>query len=248
MSSSSPSSPSLLCVDDDSECLELVRYALELAYPDATVLTRTDAESGLATLSVESVDVVISDSVHLEDGTPLVEAVRNDYPAVPTVLYTGKPFDTVAGIVAGAGVSEYVQKGASGRLNRLVAEVDKLVESTASTPASDTAELTTVDATEHLSLPQAPTDISVDVTGDEWTQMARCDPTSVDDLVVALVDVLGAPANGRPLSDLVDVEALALLFESHTAETPFYVRFSLATHDVVVTDDGVVAIRTPTSA
>jgi CheY-like chemotaxis protein len=222
----------VLCVDDDSETLALLRSALEQAFPGATVLTRLDAESGLVTLGVEPVDVVVSDSVRLDSGTPFVEVARNRYPTLPTVLYTGKPFGDVADVVGRAGVSEYVRKGAADGLRALLDHVERFAE-----VFGDDGALGVVGLDGEVADPSSP----------GWTTVARCDPSSMDELLVALVETLGDRADEQPLVRFVDVERLADLFASHTASTPLSVQFTVGSDEVVVTDDGVVAVRSLTS-
>lgn len=224
------SRPTLLCVDDDTETLALLRAALEQEFPEATVLTRIDAESGLVTLAVESIDVVVSDSVLLDDGTPFVEAARNQYPKLPTVLYTGKTFTDVAAVLGRAGVSEYVQKRGSDQLTVLLGHVERfvdLLDGADGGPGTDVHRVVGESTLEPA----------------EWTAAARCNPSSMDDLLAALIETLGDRANDQPLAALVDVELLADMFASHTTSTPLQVRFSTDSHEVVVADDGVVAVR-----
>ena len=226
----------LLCVDDDTDTLALLRAALEQEFPEATVLTRVDAESGLVTLAVEPVDVVISDSVVLDDGTPFVEAARNQYPKLPTVLYTGKRFSEVAAVLGRAGVSEYVQKGGD-RLTVLLGHVERfgklLDEANATAGASDTDVLRV--------------DGQTDLEPAEWVTATHCDPSSLDGLLAALLEVLGDGADDQPLARLVDVERLADMFASHPTSTPLQIRFTTGSHEVVVADDGLVAARPLTS-
>ena len=224
----------LLCVDDDTETLALLRAALEREFPDATVLTRVDAESGLVTLAVESVDVVISDSIVLDDGTPFVEAARNQYPKLPTVLYTGKTFSDVATVLGRAGVSEYVQKSANDHLTVLVGHVERFAELLAD--AERDADNEALQVVQQAALDPA-----------EWTAVTRCDPSSLDELLAALIEVLGDQADDRPLAQLVDVELLAEMFASHGSSAPLQIRFSTDSHEVVVGDDGLVAARPLTS-
>jgi CheY-like chemotaxis protein len=224
----------LLCVDDDTDTLALLRAALEREFPDATVLTRVDAESGLVTLAVESVDVVISDSVVLDDGTPFVEAARNEYPKLPTVLYTGKTFSDVATVLGRAGVSEYVQKSGSDHLTVLVGHVERFAKLLDDADQDVDSEVLRV-------VEQAALDPAA------WTTATRCNPASLDELLAALIETLGDRAEDRPLAQLVDVELLADMFASHRSSTPLQVRFSTDTHEVVVADDGVVAARPLTS-
>jgi CheY-like chemotaxis protein len=244
-------SPVLLHVDDDEDSLELSRSQFERLLPGVDVLTRTDAESALATLSMESVDTVVSDSIELPDGTPFVEAARNAYPELPIVLYTGREFTDAAPVITQAGVTEYVQKRADTTPQTLVDRVQRHL-SADDTPATATRSSHTPPAHDSTSSTGSKfDDVSNRVAperSDEWTELARCDPTSVDDLVVTLVNALGEQANERPLVELFDAEALARVFASQDADPPTQFRVRLDTHEVVVTNTGLVATRPLTPA
>lgn len=238
-------SPVILHVDDDEACLELSRSSFERALPTVELITRTDADEALATLRVEQVDAVVSDSVELADGTPFVEAARNAYPDLPIVLYTGREFTDAAPVITRAGVTEYVQKRADTPVRNLVTRVERVVDSD---DRLGTAQFR--HAPERADTPRARDDQAGDpseTAADEWTELARCDPTSVDDLLVTLVGVLGDRADERPLVELFDAEALASIFSSQNGDRSVQIRLRLDTHEVVVTDAGVVASRPLTS-
>lgn len=244
-------SPVILHVDDDEGCLELSRSQFERLLPDVDVLTRQDAESALATLSVEAVDAVVSDSIELADGTPFVEAARNAYPELPIVLYTGREFTDAAPVITQAGVTEYVQKRADTTPQTLVGRVKQHL-TTGDASATDTGP---THAPSEYDLGSSASSSFDDASArvdpersDEWTELARCDPTSVDDLVVTLVDALGEQANERPLVELFDAESLARVFASQDAEAPTQFRVRLDTHEVVVTNSGLIASRPLTPA
>lgn len=237
----------ILHVDDDEACLDLSRSWFERLLPAADVLTRTDPDDALATLSVESVDAVVSDSISLTDGTPFVEAARNAYPELPIVLYTGRAFTDAAPVITQAGVSEYVQKRADVTPRTLVGHVERHL-----TEARATRQTTSDrDRTSSPSGGFAHGDVSDRVApgeSDEWTELARCDPTSVDDLVVTLVGALGKQANEQPLVELFDAEALTRVFASQDSDAPTQFRVRLDTHEVVVTNGGLIASRPLTAA
>jgi DNA-binding response OmpR family regulator len=236
----------ILHVDDDESCLRLSRSSFERALSDVEVVTRTDPDEALATLGVESVDAVVSDSVDLADGTPFVEAARNAYPDLPIVLYTGREFTDAAPVITRAGVSEYVQKRASTTVQDLVGRVERLVDEAGSRSSADRFRYTPPNRDDDSTGETTPSDT---VATDEWTELARCDPTSVDDLVVTLVDVLGDRADERPLVELFDAEALARVFESPADDDArVQIHLRLDTHEVVITADGVVASRPSTPA
>ncbi|MFB6269581.1 MAG: response regulator [Halobacterium sp.] len=101
----------VLHVDDDESFGELVATCLERANDRIEVETTTDASEALATLDAARVDCVVSDYEMPEtDGIELLEAVRDDYPDLPFVLFTGKGSEEVASDAVSAGVTDYLQK------------------------------------------------------------------------------------------------------------------------------------------
>lgn len=240
------SGSTILCVDDEEDCLGLVRASFEHAAPEIRVLTRPDATSALATLSVESVDAVVSDSVTLPNGTPFVEEVRNEHPALPIVLYSGRDFSEISHTAARARVADYIQKGAVSSSTDLVSRVRTLVDDESErAPASRLpadAPTPTEDADEPTDFWKTPPEEA------EWTELGRCDPGSETDLLLTLVDALGIRANERPLADAFDPEALASLFDSTAPSTGLRVRLTLAEWDVVISEDGRIMGRKLTLA
>ncbi|MFC6989791.1 response regulator [Haloplanus sp. GCM10025708] len=103
----------VLHVDDEPDLAELVSTFLERENPDFEVLTETDATAALTRLSddKESIDCVISDyEMPGMDGIEFLETVREDYPELPFLLYTGKGSEEVASDAISAGVTDYMQK------------------------------------------------------------------------------------------------------------------------------------------
>jgi CheY-like chemotaxis protein len=226
--------PVLLHVDDDEQCLDLSRSSFERSLPEVELITRDDAEAALSTLSVESVDLLVSDSIELDDGTPFVEVVRNEYPDLPIVLYTGSELSQIAPVISRAGVTEYVPKRVDTPMSALVDRVDRLVDEV----VDDTGDAGArpADGSEARGHPGR------DDGDREWTRLAECDPTSTESLAVTLAEVLGDRAADRPLLDLFDVEAAADLFAGADEDVPIQFRARLDTHELAVTSEGVVAI------
>mgnify|MGYP000421629458 CR=1 FL=1 len=103
---------SVVHVDDDSEFLSATDAFLTARAGDVEIETLTDPNAVLDRLETGSVDCVVSDySMPEMDGLALLEAVRETWPEVPFVLYTGRGSEEVASDAIAAGVTEYVQKG-----------------------------------------------------------------------------------------------------------------------------------------
>lgn len=103
----------VLHVDDDPDILELTATYLEEKYDQFIVETVTDPAAGLQRLTEEpAIDCVVSDYEMPDmDGITLLNTVREDHPALPFILFTGKGSEAVAGQAINAGVTEYLQKG-----------------------------------------------------------------------------------------------------------------------------------------
>jgi PAS domain S-box-containing protein len=99
----------VLHVDDDEAFLDLA--ATHLARHDLEVVTAQNAEAGLEALATHDVDCVVSDyDMPGTNGLEFLEAVREDYPDLPFVLFTGKGNEEIASEAISAGVTDYLQK------------------------------------------------------------------------------------------------------------------------------------------
>jgi CheY-like chemotaxis protein len=78
----------ILCIDDDSDLLAMCRTYLETA--GYRVLTALSGAEGLAHMESEIVDAVVVD-YHMPgmNGEAVARVVRQQYPGVPIVLFTG---------------------------------------------------------------------------------------------------------------------------------------------------------------
>jgi PAS domain S-box-containing protein len=103
----------VLHVDDDAAFAELVELYLERETPDVHVESVRSGAVALERLADEpAVDCVLSDyDMPGLDGLALLERVRETYPTLPFVLYTGKGGEEIAAEAIGSGVSDYMQKG-----------------------------------------------------------------------------------------------------------------------------------------
>ena len=103
---------SLLHVDDDSDVAEVTATFLERHSDQFCVDTATSPAEALDRLTAESFDCVISDyDMGVMNGIEFLESVREQYPELPFVLFTGKGSEEIASEAISAGVTDYLQKG-----------------------------------------------------------------------------------------------------------------------------------------
>jgi PAS domain S-box-containing protein len=104
----------VLHVDDQPEFSELVSTFLENADDRFTVMQATSASDGLDRLSEQAFDCVVSDyDMPGCNGIEFLQEVREEFPELPFILFTGKGTEEVASDAISAGVTDYLQKQAS---------------------------------------------------------------------------------------------------------------------------------------
>ncbi|WP_255198683.1 PAS domain S-box protein [Halorarius litoreus] len=97
----------VLHLDDSDAFLELTATKLERDGFD--VVSLSDPHEALDRL--DEVDCVVSDyQMPPMDGIEFLERVREDYPDLPFLLFTGKGSEDIAGRAVSAGVTDYLQK------------------------------------------------------------------------------------------------------------------------------------------
>ncbi|WP_312620150.1 PAS domain S-box protein [Haloarcula sp. 1CSR25-25] len=102
----------LLYVDDEPDFADLAATLLERKDSQFTVATVTSASDGLDRLADTAFDCIISDyDMPGQNGIEFLETVREEYPDLPFILYTGKGSEEVASDAILAGVTDYLQKG-----------------------------------------------------------------------------------------------------------------------------------------
>lgn len=102
----------ILHVDDDPDLCELTATFLERELDDVEHLCETSPTAALTRIEDKQVDCIISDYEMPEmDGLAFLEAVRNEHPDLPFILFTGKGSEEIASEAISAGVTDYLQKG-----------------------------------------------------------------------------------------------------------------------------------------
>ncbi|MGB9965713.1 PAS domain S-box protein [Halobacterium hubeiense] len=122
----------VLHIDDDANFADLVATFLEREHDAITVRTETSPRDALAVLDSEesSVDCIVSDYDMPElDGLAVLERVRETYPDLPFVLFTGKGSEEIASEAITAGVTDYLQKsGGTEQYSVLANRIQNAVE------------------------------------------------------------------------------------------------------------------------
>ena len=109
--SDEPDGIRVLHVDDDPDFAALTAEALERESERLEVATETSAAEGLDRLTEQPVDCVVSDyDMPGRDGIEFLEAVREEYPDLPFILFTGKGNEETAAEAVRAGATDYLQK------------------------------------------------------------------------------------------------------------------------------------------
>ncbi|CAI48402.1 receiver/sensor box histidine kinase [Natronomonas pharaonis DSM 2160] len=112
----------VLHVDDEPGFAPLTAEFLEREHAAIEAETTTDPAVALDRLAESTFDCVIADyAMGGWDGIELLRAVRNRYPDLPFVLFTGEGSEDIASRAVAAGVTEYIPKRESADRYELLA-------------------------------------------------------------------------------------------------------------------------------
>ncbi|PSQ44033.1 histidine kinase, partial [Halobacteriales archaeon SW_7_68_16] len=102
----------VLHVDDDPAFTELTVDMLERQEDQFTVETAHSASEGLELLAGGGFDCIVSDyDMPGRNGLEFLEVIREQFPDLPFILFTGKGSEEVASDAISAGITDYLQKG-----------------------------------------------------------------------------------------------------------------------------------------
>lgn len=124
------SSIQVLHVDDEPDFGPLVATFIERVDDRFEVLTTTGANDALDRLD-DDIDCIVSDfDMPDMNGLELLEVVREEYPDLPFILFTGKGSEEIASEAISRGVTDYHQKETSTDqytvlANRIANEVER---------------------------------------------------------------------------------------------------------------------------
>ncbi|QLG51241.1 bacterio-opsin activator domain-containing protein [Natrinema halophilum] len=102
----------VLVVDNEPDFAALAGEMLEREHKSIVTVGATDATEALEVLERREVDCIVSDYEMPEmTGLELLEAIREDDPEFPFILFTGRGSEEIASEAIAAGVTQYLQKG-----------------------------------------------------------------------------------------------------------------------------------------
>ncbi len=102
----------VLHVDDEPAFIDLVETFLERHVTSVSITSVVTVDAALEALESDGFDCIVSDyDMPSMNGLELLEAVRQDDPDLPFILFTGKGSEEIASEAISAGVTDYVQKG-----------------------------------------------------------------------------------------------------------------------------------------
>ncbi len=117
----------VLHVDDGADFADLTATYLERESDRLDVETATDPVAALDRL--DGVDCVVSDyDMPDVDGIEFLDAVREDRPDLPFILFTGKGSEEVASEALRRGATDYLRKGGTERYELLANRIENAVE------------------------------------------------------------------------------------------------------------------------
>lgn len=120
----------VLHVDDEPGFADMVATFLEREHDQMSIQTVTSPADGLEQLDNHEIDCIISDyDMPGTNGIEFLSTVREQYPELPFILYTGKGSEEIASDAISAGVTDYLQKeSGSGHYTVLANRISNAVD------------------------------------------------------------------------------------------------------------------------
>jgi PAS domain S-box-containing protein len=112
----------VLYLDDNTRFSNVTETFLNDVDDRFRLHSETDPTAGFEYLRANDVDCVVSDQdMPGSTGIEFLEKVRQQYPDLPFILYTGRGSEDIASKAISAGVTDYVQKGSGNHNYELLA-------------------------------------------------------------------------------------------------------------------------------
>jgi PAS domain S-box-containing protein len=103
----------VLLVDDDKGLLDLEAEFLEKHLKSPEIIKANSAVEATEIMEDDEIEAIVSDyQMPRMTGQEFLEKVREDYPKMPFILFTGMGSEEVAGEAISSGVTDYLQKSA----------------------------------------------------------------------------------------------------------------------------------------
>jgi PAS domain S-box-containing protein len=129
----------ILHVDDATNFVELTREFLQQELDDVVFYAETTASDALDCMEESPIDCVVSDyQMPTTNGLSFLDTVRERYPDLPFILFTGKGSEEIASEAVSAGVTDYIQKTTDTEQYAVLANrIENAVERTRAQQAHD---------------------------------------------------------------------------------------------------------------
>ena len=132
----------VLHVDDEPDLVDMAATFLEREDNRIDVRTANSPTDGLEVLADYELDCIVSDyDMPQTNGIEFLEAVREESPELPFILYTGKGSEEIASEAITAGVTDYLQKQSGTEQYELLANgITNVVSQYRATKAAERAQ------------------------------------------------------------------------------------------------------------
>ena len=132
----------VLHVDDEPDFADLAATFLQREDDRFDTETATSATEGLERLSGGTYDCIVSDyDMPRTNGIEFLEQVREEWPDLPFILFTGKGSEELASDAISAGVTDYIQKqNTAGQYELLANRIENAVQARRETQRAERQE------------------------------------------------------------------------------------------------------------